>query len=495
MVHVGEADLNRFPLYSEEGIRTQRSQSSVIKSNPVPGSSAKVAISSETQLGNSDSWDQYKKSVVQSIDFSKKIDPDASLPAEIARRRKQFATDFVGVKKLSIGASVRKGDELGRGAFGAVSLGFSGPTDADLIIKEGLSAEGFRDMKREQNVSDALVGAVAGKLGQENPEYGKLIGMGAVVPIIGRTEDGSIIQERAKGKDLSKAILSDIAFDASGYPNSLQGAVRQCAGIAHALVTIHDAGFVHNDIKAQNIMVLDDDSAGNPCRIIDLGLMGKAGDAFQENCSANGAPEYVDRLYAKQDCESALETARRGYHLAVETLEKARQGIGDYVGLPEDEKQGIIEMYEGALGDTKARVTELEEQIKGLLRIPEMHSSYDIYSLASVLPTMLFGREGSVFAKMYWRSSSSTSEYVQLAQGRNFNGEEYFLQKFTTMNEQMKSATQGKAYPESVLKRLAHLQAQMSSLNPAERPSAIDILEVFEDIGLANWNLGHYSIQ
>jgi serine/threonine protein kinase len=76
--------------------------------------------------------------------------------------------------------------------------------------------------------------------------------------------------------------------------------------------------------------------------------------------------------------------------------------------------------------------------------------------------------------------------YLKIARRQKFDGYPFFLNAFTELNEMMSDKTNQK-YPKPILEQLASLQARMSSLDPDERPSAIEILEQLQDIALADW--------
>ncbi|MDR3317785.1 MAG: hypothetical protein LBS71_03200 [Puniceicoccales bacterium] len=108
----------------------------------------------------------------------------------------ESAVDFPGFTKnmpnlihiptVQPGMPIYKEKELGRGAYGVVSAG-STYDGQEVVIKEGLSDQGQKDMQKELANSNAFTVAIAQQLQQDNPEYGLLVGMGALVPVLGTT--------------------------------------------------------------------------------------------------------------------------------------------------------------------------------------------------------------------------------------------------------------------------------------------------------------------
>jgi serine/threonine protein kinase len=416
------------------------------------------------------------------------IDASFSLLDKIGndKKKRQFVIDFLGSKTLKKGTIIRKGKELAKGGYGIIYEGFC--DDLNLIIKVVRSQEKLKGIQKELENSNAFINALAQKLSQDNLNYGYLLGAAAIiVPIIGVTADGSLIEEKIDGSNLEKITKNSIApYDApGGYPRDLQGAMERAACFFLGLVTLHDLGFVHCDIKQGNVMILNDALSGYPCRIIDLGGLKKFGESIGIH-SSNGAPEYIE-----QTC--MIFTSKAEQKEIREKLVKIKSQIHETL----DPKE--IERIKGQKHALEEQLKAIEDRIKlaQSTRCSGAYPCYDIYSSADILLSLMFGKRGLLLAKYKYLSTTKNPQdfkYLQMARDSNFKGEEYFRKKLFELNELMQKET-AQAYPAEVLERLIKLQAKISAFHSHERPTAKEILEELQDMALADWKNGHYSIQ
>ncbi|MDR3317781.1 MAG: protein kinase [Puniceicoccales bacterium] len=396
------------------------------------------------------------------------VESSLSLPEQIGndQRRRRFCKDFLNAKfKVLFGASVRKGQELGRGGYGTVYEGSNPDSFSDqkkhpkprrIIIKQGYF------MNKEFKASKDLLDTISAKLNQEGLEYGKIIGFGNIVPVIAQTQDGSLIQEMVQGKDLYTTLRDGLGlYNLSGYPNDLQQALELLASFFAGLIAIHDCEFVHCDIKPQNVMV-QNSVRGYSYRIIDLGTMKKFGKKMC-TCSWNGDPKSIT-LYLKHNY---LRSQINGKWRFDDPIQR-------------EEYKSLRMKYDS-------------------IPIPTAQLSFDMCSATGILLSTVFGKKGLEWSvSLYFPPNFPTPEenpkkssYAEMAQDPNFDANNYFIKKFSYLNKQMKEATirpnnpAGLAYPQPMLKRLARLQAKLSSLDPDERFSAIEVFEEVQGMALA----------
>ncbi|MDR1907050.1 MAG: hypothetical protein LBQ03_02440 [Puniceicoccales bacterium] len=424
---------------------------------------------------------------------------------EAMGKKQQFAIDFLGASEINKGTKITKGEKLGEGGFGIVYAG-----DADgqnLIVKQELEKEPNTPINAEFIAeftnADALLNSLIAKLKEKDPKYATLLGMGAIIPAIGMTKDGSLVQKRVSGLDLKKITLDCNSenrtifhppYDLSGYPNNCQEAIGRAISFYYGLQTIHGLDRVHCDIKPANVMVANDAFANYPSLIIDLGAMTEIGEEINMY-SDNGAPEVIEkmRLISKNSSEikkleDDYDELLREYNL----LYPKPKWYEKVWGLIRRKKPNSANFE--TQQKCRNKLHELLEQKNALraktqtmmFELPPADPSYDIYSSASVLPPILFGAAGYRWANSLYfpDEESDPSQYVQDAQNPDFNAEKYFMESFSKLNRVMQKVT-GQSYPQPILKRFADLQARISDPNPRKRPSAADVIQVLQGLMFA----------
>ncbi|MDR1303423.1 MAG: hypothetical protein LBJ81_02275 [Puniceicoccales bacterium] len=462
-------------------------------------------------------------------------------PTPLTSQQNQFAEDFLGFPQLKLGAHVSKGRELGRGAYGRVSAGSL--DGQDIVIKEGLSEQGREDMQKEFENSKAILSSVMQNLGRENPEFGLTYGIGAIAPVLAATENGRLIQIEIPGATLEKtATEGRTPYDTTGcFPNNPQEAVVCASALPSALVALHHAGFVHGDIKPDNVMITKNPAGSHSAALLDLGLTTKIGKLLSA-CSSNGAPEYVLLFYKIVEIQSQISDFESKLSLVSQQIEdlkrknfislknftpiiaqqlKALQAQEDTSTLPEKLDSMCEPLKEAERKRTYAskapidpkvpeklwQLTERQEFLTFAIQalekaqqsivIPPAHPSYDIYASTPVFLAALFGKAGlDLGQELFFHNPDRPIkfQYVHDARQPGFDGYTYFLRILTDLSQRMFEAT-GRRFPEPILQRLARLFAGMTNLDPTQRPSAVDVTEAFTDFGLSDWKHGFYFIR
>ncbi|MDR2806805.1 MAG: protein kinase [Puniceicoccales bacterium] len=402
--------------------------------------------------------------------------------------------NYFPTQELLEGIPIRKGRKLAQGGYGIIYEGFyKDHKESTLIIKQGREDKGKRGIDKELKNSNALIDAVAQRINGEKLDA-QLLGINRVVIVIGKTEDGSLIQERVLGKDLKRTVLTPVApyYSPDGCPNNLQSAILRAITFFSGLAALHSLDFVHCDIKPGNVVI---DTEGN-CRIIDLGALKKINDAIEVH-SSNGGPEYIEQTCIIKDLK-----------LKQTKLQKKCAQIDSQQYVSDKERQ-----YRKSLQKKLDSIAE-DIDLARSQRCTEAQTSYDIYSSAAILLPILFGELGFRTADdLYFRNARNVRntqnvqnaqnvqnvrnirnvrntqsirnarnakaaqkfQYLNDARTPNFDGKRYFLEKFSKLNQSMKERSH-QSYPEPVLSQLSELQAQISSLDPKKRPSAAEIV-------------------
>lgn len=377
-----------------------------------------------------------------------------------------------GPQKLEKGALIYLGKKLTTGGYGTIYEGFIGYRN--VIIKQirpEKGAKGRLGIQEELNNSRALTDVIAEKLTQNPTQYNELLEMDPIIPAIAQTTNGSLVQKRIRGWNLHEIVSLKQTPYRFGFPDYLSGAIERAANFFRGLALLHHFGFVHCDIKPRNIMI---DYEYCLCHIIDLGAMKRFGKKIQIH-SNNGAPEFIEQTCAIKD-----------YEVKRKELLTERAQIANKIEMASDSE--TIKQLKERNGIIETQLSEIATAIAAAkkMRDPIARPAYDIYSSVPILWIILFGKAGRQLANdLYFRQAKDPIQfqYLHIARQPGFNAEEYFTNHCSELNQAMREKT-GKAYPELVIKQLARLLARMSSLNLDERPSAIEILETLEFMGI-----------
>ncbi|MDR1366581.1 MAG: hypothetical protein LBJ13_01585 [Puniceicoccales bacterium] len=398
------------------------------------------------------------------------VDENTGIPIRVPLVTTYFENDM-----LKPGMPIAFGQAIAQGGYGNIFEGSA--NNQSLIIKQvrvDKGEKGLRGIGREWDASVSLYNAVIEMLNKKNLPYDILLGISTIVPVIGTATDGSLIQRKVSGKNLKNIVVDETTPYEFGYPNCLLEAIERLCFFFFGLNIIHVSNSVHCDLKPENIMLENNPNEGHPVRIIDFGGLRTIGDTIGIH-SSNGAPEYTEQTYAIRENK-----------LKQEQLKKERDEIQKQISQsssPEEieqlktEIQSMKEQY-----DALAKLIAFEESLRNNIA----HPSYDIYSSATIFLTILFGRSGLRLAnKLYCfhQKGPIKFRFLQMARDSSFNAAHYFQKALTELNQIMCDAT-GKSYPPPALDQFIQLISAMSSLDPNERPSAIDIVERLQGLAL-----------
>ncbi|MDR3317782.1 MAG: hypothetical protein LBS71_03185 [Puniceicoccales bacterium] len=417
------------------------------------------------------------------------------------RQKRHFARDLLGIKTLYPRTPLKVGDELDSGSFGFISECFY--REQKFIIKQGR----FQDMQKEWENSHNLLKSLTEQLTLDNPSYAKLIGMGSIIPVIAKTEDNSLIQEQVMGWNLYEIIHLRIKpYDEGnmnwlycyGFPNNLQEAIIRLASLFYGLATLHALGIVHCDLNnPKNIMILNDPDSHYPCRIIDLGSAEKSGNRLPEwllNYNITLIPpEYrnpakrlndvVDQ-YEKTQHELKRIISLKQIYQSMESSCKIKAFLMNMFYLGQIEVPSKVELAQNTKALTRKgkklqkKLKELESEEKSL-SYPRLQSSYDMFCAARLSLYVLFG--------------NAAYEECNNFKGPKLMKPRHICHLICKLNKLIKEQTD-QVYPEYILERFSTLIQRMLS-GPNKRPSAMEVFKELQDISLADWEHGNYSIQ
>jgi serine/threonine protein kinase len=388
---------------------------------------------------------------------------DEEIPTYASQFTQKLSSEFFPEIPITIGK------KLAQGGYGTIYESYSG--EKSFIVKEvreDKGDKGERSIKNELKNSQNFWELASEKF-LPNPHYAQLLAMDLVIPVIGSTINGSLVQRRVVGENLFKIVSRKQAPYRRGYPDDLQTAILCAWSFFAGLSILHYLGFVHCDIKPGNVMI---DSLKFLCHIIDLGAMKKIGKTIQIH-SNNGAPEFIEQTCVIKDD-----------NLEKKKLQDERKVIAEKLRQSRDmEAIKRLEKREKEI-DARLKAIEGEIQLAKSKRDAVAKPSYDIYSSAPIFLAILFGKSGYQFGRyLYFRQEKDAVQfhYLELARRPKFNAYQYFLGKLSELNGMMRCAT-GQNYSRPMLECFAGILARISSLDHRERPHATEIAKELRNI-------------
>ncbi|UPA28296.1 MAG: protein kinase [Verrucomicrobiota bacterium] len=374
--------------------------------------------------------------VTKASSLSDLIQPNAKINAN-------FIRDLIQGRHLTECQKIFLGKIIGKGGFAQAATAYENNQESNnnppFIIKfpveegdsylENILQDEAQKIEQLAESANTFIKAYKG-----NNLYGLLLGLGAIVPVVGKTENGGIIQEYA-GMDLKKSTHGGNrrVYDKQGFPWNLPEVLKALSAFGQALVALHTLEFIHRDIKAENVVWSPDGAL----KVIDLGSLTKFGNRLSDvGCSGNCPPESCSYFQFKK---------------IIPQNKQARASYDIYCS-----SNVILTCLFGKRGYEQDKAN-FWEKTGGL--------------------------------------SPKPSHYVEKMRDPNFlNDTDGSRSKFIggiidSLNEEMRENGEAhNAYPEPVLNEIKNIVIGILDPNPDNRPSAIEILEKLQDLALSDWN-------
>jgi serine/threonine protein kinase len=365
-------------------------------------------------------------------------------------------------------STVTTGEMLGEGGFGVVQSGTV--TDAEgktyaVAVKEARTEKCKRSLAREGQVGAYLLQAYDNISNKTHFSDGQGLSV-TVVPIA--LNDDIIIQEKVDGKDLVEVLNKrDVPFS-NDFVDDPRKAIERAAGLVLGLHALHCTGKVHCDLKLENIMVEK--------QKIDHKIRAKAQEILGESMGLTDEESISEAWNALPPEAQEVLMARAETMLPDEEKYQYGYRVID-LGLAMD--QGVLHCG----GGSPNAAPELLSCVIGRKYLPAVHPSYDMYTLGTMLPSLFFGRGGTLSEKLGINAMQFQmrhgrlrhSCFIQYAK-RRAKGEieQYIFEEFRAMNEAMQKCT-GKSYSSVELQGIAQVTADCLSIDPANRPTAGEV--------------------
>ncbi|UPA28298.1 MAG: hypothetical protein LW808_003270 [Verrucomicrobiota bacterium] len=200
------------------------------------------------------------------IAYKSEENPDALLT-------ENFVRHFLQGLNIKEGTIIQ-GEKIDEGGFGIVFKAHqNGNTFVIKYLQQGKSIHAMSNEFLRSKQMVCSVNQYVKDPDNKDDLWGKLLGLGIIVPVIGRTKNGEIIQEYT-GMNLQEATRNDHDFfNEDGFPQSPQAALQALCSFLHALTTLHALGYVHCDLGPENVIFTKEGTI----KIIDLGFLTKIG--------------------------------------------------------------------------------------------------------------------------------------------------------------------------------------------------------------------------
>lgn len=240
---------------------------------------------------------------------------------------------FCGLEQLPEG-NIIKGDKLGQGGGGTVYQGIlTDEIGKKTIVVVKMPLKGKKDseegIKHELEISESITKKSQTSL--QDPQNLISNQEALILMSLPCKIDGNNVQRFIHGKDGAQTIrnkpaIVDLYRTPLGNPNNISQAINLARELLACIHSLHQQGFVHGDMKLENIIISVDNSGIPHCYIIDFGTSGEKEKDKIASFSSNCAPEvsYESPLLPNQDiyatggmiCELLFGAREKNYKTA-----------------------------------------------------------------------------------------------------------------------------------------------------------------------------------
>lgn len=370
---------------------------------------------------------------------------------------------------------------LGKGGLGQVHAAMmTTKTEGKRSVVVKTANQDESDLEKEFNNSQNLIANAEENMlkpayDKDSQKDGNLLGYQqglqsiALTKGISRDEDGSLytVQDRITGKDLSQGNITFNTPYSNGFVIDPQTAIQRSAGFLSGIVAIHEQGFVHKDIKPENLMIENNADSNYAAKIIDLG--------------------------------------------SLDSIKNPQRSSSD----------GITPSFR-------------PPELYGKSTIANYTSQQEMFAVGLTLPSLLFGAACNDLVDSYLNNEKNSNGSMRFAWKESRLIETYLnrphteLQKFMRdeftkiNNSQVENGNTG--YPQEVIDQLGNLVADCLMMKPKflydeqgnliqdnkdldigpykdengntlRRPTSEEALQILTNLGLSDWETGHFSIQ
>lgn len=476
--------------------------------------------------------------------------------------KEDFINDFLQGTSLKKGA-ITTGETIGEGGFGIVSEA----TDQDgnkLVVKRPHSKKSPGHFQTRKLAKRPQAGKLAKRLQtiQENyatpDEYarsqamirkarklintsnvsnihGQLLGLGVIVPVIGQTADGGIIQEYANGVNLLETAdsstkdylidwIHDVIDEDLGDKDEATIELVKCLiddviekKLARSSGSTKLEKVLAKDLIQETENEIDDPEIKKSLRDLIYSTTGR--DLLEEinTIIAESHDNFFDIRGFPKDPQKAIQALCSFFHslVTLQALEYVHCDIKtENVILTKDHILKLIDL--GGLTKINENITihsgsgAPETLYASELRIPQSltaQPAYDIYCSAGVILGCLFGNKGiEADTEYFWPNENNDAPvYIQhliknpeMREISSAARAQLFNEMIDPLNRAMgrqipdpqnpnQMITVGN-YPPYVLNQIKAILAWVTDFNPQDRPSAIEVLELLQELALSDWN-------
>jgi serine/threonine protein kinase len=361
----------------------------------------------------------------------------------------------IDVKRMEVNVN----GNLGKGGFGSVKSGTITDSEGKTHRVAIKTAIGECGLVNEGMVGGNLVRAYA----NVNDEASLLAMYGFPLIVLPFPFGEKIFQEQIDGMNLLEVLNKRKEFFANSFVGDPQKAIELVAGLVLGLHGLHWSGKIHHDLKLENVMLEK--------RKVRAKIEAKT-------------KEILGKKIGQSDEQSILN-AWRG--LTLEEQEALK--VQAEASLPDEEKyQYVYRIIDFGLAANPGEVVNngspnaAPEVLLGR-DIPPVASSYDMYTLGTILPSLFFGYKGAVSPKLGKKAMDFRRTYVRInlsafmLRARSYGESgirQHILQELAALNAAMQRCT-GKSYSPDELAEIAQVTADCLSLDPNDRPTALEV--------------------